>query len=244
MSTRTKNPLFDLYEKLYFHEIEVREHLGSRLQTPMAIIVSIFAVLGFLIQGFDNQQATSAAILFVVLFVASAVSLIGAIYFFIRSWYGNTYAFLPSAEDTEKYRQVLDTTYKQYKEGSALAENYLNDYLCSNYINCATQNTRCNDLRSLNLHKTNGALIIVTLFVALSFLPFFLGDLDRTKNSKPSEVVIVKPVDIKGDLMTYNNPEPLKEGEAPSPPPPPPPPRLIREGVEIVKPQLEKKDGK
>lgn len=111
-----KNPLFDLYEKLYFHEIEVREHLGSRLQTPMAIIVSIFAVLGFLIQGFDNQQATSAAILFVVLFVASAVSLIGAIYFFIRSWYGNTYAFLPSAEDTEKYRQVLDTTYKQYKE--------------------------------------------------------------------------------------------------------------------------------
>ncbi|MFZ3037397.1 MAG: hypothetical protein WA112_09030 [Rugosibacter sp.] len=51
-----KNPLCDLYEKLYFHEIEVREKLGGRLQTPMAIIVSLIGVLTFLIQNFDNQH--------------------------------------------------------------------------------------------------------------------------------------------------------------------------------------------
>ena len=57
-----KNPLFDLYEKLYFHEIEVREKLGGRLQTPMAIIVSLIGVLAFLIQNFDKEHGATSAI--------------------------------------------------------------------------------------------------------------------------------------------------------------------------------------
>ncbi|MGC2049823.1 MAG: hypothetical protein WA635_14585 [Gallionella sp.] len=238
-----KNPLFDLYEKLYFYEIEVREKLSSRLQAPLAIIVSLIGVLGFLMQNFDKQQATSAASLFSILLVASAISLSSNIYFFIRSWYGYTYEFLPTADDTEKYRRVLESTYKQFKDGNILAENYLNDYLCSYYIKCSTQHTRYNDLRSLYLHKTNGTLIITTLFVAVSFLTFFFGDLDKSHFIKPSEVVIVKPVDVKGVFMTDKKPEEQKEVALP-PPPPPPPPRLIKEGVEIVKPQPEKKNGK
>lgn len=221
----SKNTLFDLYEKLYFHEIEVREKLGGRLQAPMAIIVSLIGVLGFLIQNFDKQQSTSAASLFIILLVASASTLSFAIYFFIRSWYGNTYAFLPSAEDTEEYRQLLESTYKQYTNGNILAENYLYDYLCSHYIKCATQNTRCNDQRSLNLHRANGTLIIVTLLVAMSFLTFFVGDLDRTKGNKPNEIVIVKPVDIKGTLTTDRKPEPPEAGVGVGAPPPPPPPK-------------------
>ena len=235
-----KNPLFDLYEKLYFHEIEVREKLGGRLQTPMAIIVSLIGVLAFLIQNFDKEHGATSAIAFLVLLISSAVTLVAAIYFFVRSWYGNTYAFLPSAEATEQYRLLLEKTYEQYKDGDVHAETYLNDYLCTNYIRCATQNTQCNDKRSLNLHKTNGALIVATVLVAFSFLVFFLGDLDKNKISKPTEVVIVKPVDVKGTVMTEKTPEPPKE-VTPPPPPPPPPPRLIKEGVEIVKPQQEKK---
>lgn len=238
-----KNPLFDLYEKLYFHEIEVREKLGGRLQTPMAIIVSLIGVLTFVVQNFDREHGTTSARLFLVLLTSSVCTLVAAIYYFVRSWYGNTYAFLPSAEATEQYRKLLQNTYEQYKEGDVLAENYLNDYLCTNYIRCATQNTQCNDNRSLNLHKTNGALIVSTILVAFLFLVFYMGDLDKTKATKPTEVVIVKPVDVKGSVMTEKKPEPPKE-VTPPPPPPPPPPRLIKEGVEIVKPQQDKKNGK
>lgn len=237
-----KNPLFDLYEKLYFHEIDVREKLSGRLQTPMAIIVSLVGVLTYLLQNFDKGHNGNSVLAFLSLFLLSSVILVIAIYFFIRSWYGNTYAFLPSAEATEQYRQLLQKTYEQYKNGDSLAETYLNDYLCTKYISCATQNTQCNDLRSLNLHRTNGTLIVSTLLVAVTFLVFFMGDLDSTKASKPTEVVIVKPVDVKGVILSDKKPEPPKE-VAP-PPPPPPPTRLIKEGVEIVKPQPEKKDGK
>lgn len=239
----TKNPLFDLYEKLYFHEIEVREKLGGRLQTPMAIIVSLIGVLTYLLQNFDKDHTGTATATFLFLFALSSATFVTAVYFFVRSWYGNTYAFLPSAEATEEYRQLLQKTYEQYKDGDSLAETYLNDYLCTKYIACATQNTQCNDLRSLNLHKTNGTLIVSTVLFAVTFLVFFMGDLDRIKTSKPTEVVIVKPVDVKGIIMTDKKSEPPKQ-VSPPPPPPPPPTRLIKEGVEIVKPQQEKKDGK
>lgn len=239
-----KNPLFDLYEKLYFHEIEVREKLGGRLQTPMAILVSLIGVLTFLLQNFDKDHTGTATAAFLFLLAISSVTLATAVYFFVRSWYGNTYAFLPSAEATEKYRQLLQKTYEQYKDGDSLAETYLNDYLCTKYIACATQNTQCNDLRSLNLHRTNGILIGLTILVAVAFLVFSMGNLDRTKTSKPTEVVIIKPVDIKGIIMTEKNPEPPKQVSQPPPPPPHPPTRLIKEGVKIVKPQQEKKDGK
>lgn len=240
-----KNPLFDLYEKLYFHEIEVREKLGGRLQTPMAIIVSLIGVLTFLLQNFDKDRTgTSTALLFYCLFLLSGSMLVAAVYFFVRSWYGNTYAFLPSADATEEYRQLLQKTYEQYNNGDILAETHLNDYLCKKYIECATQNTRCNDSRSLNLHKTNGTLIVSALLVAVTFLVFFMGDLDKAKVSKPMEVIIVKPVDVKGVTMPGRNTEPPKQVSTPPPPPPPPPTRQIREGVEIVKPQQEKKDDK
>lgn len=136
----TKNPLFDLYEKLYFHEIEVREKLGGRLQTPMAIIVSLIGVLTYLLQNFDKDHTGTATATFLFLFALSSATFVTAVYFFVRSWYGNTYAFLPSAEATEEYRQLLQKTYEQYKDGDSLAETYLNDYLCTKYIACATQN--------------------------------------------------------------------------------------------------------
>lgn len=240
----SKNPLIDLYEKLYFHEIEVREKLSGRLQTPMAIIVSLIGVLTYLLQNFDKDHSSAPTVTFLCLFALSVGTLVTAVYFFVRSWYGNTYAFLPSAAATEEYRQLLQKTYEQYKDGDSLAKTYLDDYLCTKYIECATKNTQCNDLRSLHLHKTNGTLIASTVLVAVTFLVFFMGELDRTKVSKPTEVVIVKPVDVKGTIMTEKKPEPAKQVVSPPPPPPPPPTRLIREGVEIVKPLQEKTNDK
>lgn len=238
-----KNPLFDLYEKLYFHEIEVREALGGgRLQLPMVIIVSLMGVAAHLLQNFDKKYSGFTSTAFLCLLVLSCIVLLVAIYFFVRSWFGSTYAFLPSAEATEQYRQLLQKTYQEFQNGDSLAEEYLNDYLCTKYIECATQNTKRNDQRSLNLHRTNGTLIIATALFASSFIVFFVGDLNRTKTSKPTEVIIVKPINIKGAIMTEPPKETETETVTPPPPPPPPPTRLIKEGVKIVKPQEEEKN--
>jgi hypothetical protein len=240
----SKHRLFDLYEKLYFHEIDVRDKLFGRLQTPMAIGVALTGVLAYLLQNFVFENWNSVLTVFVCLFAASCINLGFAGWFFVKSWIGNTYEFLPSADATEKYWKILQETYEKHKGGDVLAEKYLNDYLCTTYIKCATKNTESNDRRTLYLHKTNRQLIHVTVLTFSTCLVFFTGDLDKKKAEKPTEVIIVNPVDFKGTIVNEEKPESKNQTIQPPPPPPPPPTRLINEGVEIIKPQTEKKNDK
>jgi len=188
-----------LYEKLYFHEIEVRENLNGRLQLPMAVIVSLAGVLGYLIQNVDDEKFSITLTIFVIVIFLSAVSLLTSIFFFIRSWFNHTYAFLPSAIDTEKYRQLLVSTYSGFEDGEQLTNKYFQEYIQNSYINCSSQNTQCNDIRSLNLHKTNGTLIITTILVITSFSFFAIGKLDHSRNGKPTEIVITNPIEISNN---------------------------------------------
>lgn len=231
-----KKDTIQLYEKLYFHEIESREALNSRLQTPLTLIVAFVGVLAFLLQNYGHQGFSCAAIAFVTLIVASAIALGWSTVFFIKSWYNNTYSFLPSAHDTEIYRKSLIALYEPYENGNRLASDYFSDYLLDYYVRHSSANTECNDRRSIYLHKTNGALIVTALIAFLAFLAFYLGGLDKANIKKPTEISIVNPVTLHGGLMTQDakNDQPKKID--PPPPPPPPPPRQIREGVEVVKP--------
>lgn len=230
-----KKDVFQLYEKLYFHEIDSREKLNSRLQTPLTLIVSFVGVLAFFLQNYGHQGFSFAAILFSFLLILSAISLTLATTFFVKSWYNNTYSFLPSAQDTENYRQSLIKLYESYKNCSQLASDYFSDYLMKNYICCSAANTECNDRRSIYLHKTNGALVVTAAIAFLAFLAFFFGHLDKANIKKTTEISVVNPVTLIGGTMS--TPQKNSPPEMAPPPPAPPPPRQIREGVEIVKPK-------
>lgn len=209
----------------------------------MAVIISLAGVVGFLIQRIDLYQSDNISKIFLILIAIDVFLLIVTACYFIKSWYGTTYCFLPSAEETEKYKKLLEETYKPYEKGNELAEKHFIDYINSYYIKCSTQNTHCNDKRSVNLHKTNGWLIVSILFILTSFVFFSLNGTVRNETKKPTEVIIIKPVDIKGAFMTEEKNTPPKV-VTPPPPPPPPPARQIREGVEIVHPTTEKQNGK
>jgi hypothetical protein len=238
--SNVKNPLYDLYEKLYFHELEVREKLIGRIQTPMAIIVPLVGVLTYLLLNFENNHTSTCSVFFVIFLLLSAFALFCSIFFIIRSWHGIPYSFLPAAEDTEAYRIDLENTYSEYENGKDLAEKYLYEYLCAYYIKCSSDNTRTNDLRVINLHKANRYLIATLLLTAFCFMFFYFCGLDKSQIKNPIEISIVKPVEIKGIPMQDKKSEHQKESKPPLPPPPPPL-RQIKEGVEIVKPQQEKK---
>lgn len=232
-----KKDVFQLYEKLYFHEIDSREKLNSRLQTPLTLIVLFVGVLAFLLQNYGHQGFSVAAILFSALVVLSVAALASAAFFFVKSWYNNTYSFLPSAQDTENYRQTLIKFYEPYENGEQLASEHFSDYLMSYYVRYSSANTECNDRRSIYLHKTNSALIVTAAIAFLAFLALFFGDLDKANIKKATEVSVVNPsVPIGGNMSNQpKNDQPQKV--ILPPPPPPPPPRRIREGVEVVKPK-------
>jgi len=232
-----KKDVFQLYEKLYFHEIDSREKLNSRLQTPLTLIVSFVGVLAFLLQNYGHQGFSAAAIVFSMLIISSSAALAFAAVFFVKSWYNNTYSFLPSAQLTEDYRQTLIKLYEPYENGAQLASGYFSDYVMDYYIRYSSANTECNDRRSIYLHKTNSALIATAAVAFCAFLSFFFGGLDKANIRKPTEVSVVSPITLIGESMP-NPPKDDQSGKVTPPlPPPPPPPRQIREGVEVVKPK-------
>lgn len=242
-----KKDVVALYEKLYFHEIDSREKLNSRLQTPLTLIVSFIGVLAFMLQNYGHQGFSWSAIAFLSLLGLSFVSLSCAVLFFVRSWYNNTYSFLPAAQDSENYRQALIKLYEPYENGGKLASDYFSDYLMDYYVRYSSANTDCNDRRSIYLHKTSGALIVTALICFLAFLVFYFGGLDKSNIKRAAEITIVTPVTLNGGSMSSEPPSKVN----PPPPPMPPPPRQIREGVEVVKPKSvtpipsgEKKDVK
>ena len=192
-----KNPLFAFYKELYFHEIDVREHLSSRIQIPLAVTVSLVGAFGFMILKFDEKINDVYSYVFVSVLILGGIAIVLSVYFLVRSWMGHEYAFLPSAGDTEKYRNTLVDTYKEFEDVDELVKFHLEAYLCKYYINCSTNNTDCNDKRSLYLHQANTVLVVVILFAILSFSAFYLGNFYKSQSSQPIEVLIINPVELK-----------------------------------------------
>ncbi len=226
-----KEKLFQLYEKLYFDEIERREKIYSRLQLPLAILILIFGILAYMLQNASYSAFTIAVYSFWVLFLIACGCFSLTTLFFKRSWLGYTYRLLPTPEDTEKYRKDCIDLYKDYENCDELVDGAIFQYLFDAYVDYSSWNMANNDARSLNLEKTGKSLLITFLFCILTFGPFFLGGLDKSKNSTDTKNTITKTQVIKkqGGVnkmveITAERPTPT-----PPPPPPPPPPREIRD---------------
>ncbi len=198
-----KKQVIELYEKLYFHEIETREKLNSRLQIPLTIIISIVGLLSFLLQNYEHKSYSTAEIIFLISIAITFSILISAIFFFIRSWYNYTYSFLPTACETEEYRNKLIEMYQPYSEDVDLASKYFTEFLMRSYVECSSINTRNNDLRLLNLHKTNRQIVYTVAIAFISFLAFFLGNLEKDQSTKISQVSVISPITLNdGNIIS------------------------------------------
>lgn len=225
-----KDYLFELYEKLYFHEIDIREKFNARLQLPLAILVAIISFLGFLLQ---NANKTELSGFFLFLFwsgyVLSCIATTLAIYFFIKSWYGYTYQFIPSANSTEEYHTELIELYSDFEDKEELISKGINDYLYKYYAECSSVNTENNDKKAISLHKAMTSIICAVVLSFLAFIPYQLSNFKTNNNSTKKYT--------KGIEMT-------EKKQSPPPPPAPPPKREIQEGVKIVTPSKKENPNK
>lgn len=234
------NELSKFYEKLYFHEIDMREHLTSRLQIPLAILVVLIGFLAYMLKNLSYETWTLPFSLFVAFYVLSIIFTLLALIFLVKSWIGFEYSFLPSAKETEGYRNDLIETYKGFEESSQLVDKYLGRYLYDYFVDCSSINTANNDKRSMNLHYSRICIISAVLLAFIAFVPFRFGKIDKSCKSTPVNVNIVGPVEFKEKPVNQTTPNPSpqpKPSPPPKPPSPPKPPpkRIIKEGVKIKK---------
>lgn len=219
--TKGRRPLADVYEKLYFHELEAREKLYSRLQVPMAVIISMVGLLGFMLQNLQRGQTGTGAFAFYASFFLSALFIFMSGFHLRNAAWGHEYAFLPTARAWDAYRRDCESTYKEFENADDLIEDALREAIYQEHIKSSSINAGINDRRSYSIYLAIRYLIIAVVFVFGAFVSFYFGGLDKTIHAKPVEVSIIKPVEMKGSTMSTDKPVP--------PPPPPPPTRFVRD---------------
>lgn len=170
-----EDQLFLLYEKLYFQELDRREKLSSRLNVPLAILVAVIGFMSFMLKSAPRDLAKIEHQAFwLILVVACFACALGA-WFFKNSWFGHTDKLLPTANETEGYRQTLIKLYAPFEDSSNLVNRALKAYLYDYYMKFSTENTINNDSRAYDLYRATYSITVAALLAFLAFIPFFIS---------------------------------------------------------------------
>ncbi len=195
----TKDNLSNIYEKLYFHEIEVRDGLYGRLQLPFALLMSLLGVYGFLSQNVDLTQSGGWFNFFVLASILGFCLLLFSAFFVIKALHGNTYSFLATPKGIEGYCTNLQGYYEGKDDIEVKISNDITKYLNDSFANSASKNAECNDKRSRYLHRAMQFLIVSGILTMLAFGICNIADL-----RKPNSVEISN-FDILVNAQLFSN---------------------------------------
>ena len=191
--------LRQLYEKLYFLEVEARDKILGRLQLSLTLLLAVGGAVVFLFQNFDYQTGIWTLLrgAFMLFFSGGIVVLVIAAGFFVKAFHNPSYRFLPDSGETARYKARLEEIYKEYEQRLQLVSEALDEYITGYYIDYGAFNTKVNDRRAAYLHSCNGAIIAAAVLLMLAYLAFYFGDLDKGRIRPATGVFITKPVDVR-----------------------------------------------
>ncbi|MBV6324906.1 hypothetical protein [Duganella violaceipulchra] len=221
---------FDFYEKLYFHEMEAREQMTTRLQIPLALLISTIGMLGFMAQNLDRGRVNGWYYGFETAFLIAALFILVSGWYCVKSAWGHEYAVLPVATAWHTYHADCTALYASQprKQRTKLICGALKNAVREKYVECATVNASINETRSFGYHMTIKYFVISATFGFAAFLCYFFGELDKSIHAKPTEISVVSSVPMKG--------VPMATRPAPPPPPPAPPTRHVRDDRKPAQP--------
>lgn len=208
--------------------------MTTRLQIPLALIVSVIGMLGFMAQNLDREQFGGWLYAFGIAFTLSTCFIFLSGGYCIGSAWGHVYKVTSHASEWREYHDSCLSTYGAYSQRQRieLSDAALKKGIFDKYIECASVNAGINATRSYRYHLTILFFCIAVAFGFIAFCCFFFGNLDKASHTKPTEIVIVSPTPPRG----------LSVSARPPPPPPPPPTREIREGSKPTPPVPPKKE--
>ncbi|MGI2960376.1 hypothetical protein [Vibrio alginolyticus] len=239
-----KKNLFELYEKIYFHEMEIREKLVGRVQVNFALLATGYAVLSYMIRMVDYSQPYViigwfyAAVLTCVCFSCFCVNHL------IRAFWGNVYSCMPTACDIDEYRTGLQNhnlqikeynlTYPDHKQPKIKVNKCVEKYIYEQVRDCTSHNTAINDKRSAHIHHSFRWILFSSIPFIFSSVIFISGDLDV---SSPTKETLIRNTSQLEELhrltlaleslerSIYNTTDKEIIMSKRTPPPPPPPPK-------------------
>ena len=186
----------ELYEKLYFHEVDARDKVVSRLQIPLALLFSVLSIFAVLMKGVSVSEYEQWHLAFYMPFSLSAFLFVVSAVYFVGAFYNHEYSFMPPADEIEEYRNILISHYEGYEGAKEYVAQAFSDFIYGHFNRCSSANTVVNDLRSRRIHMCNRFLLFTSVPLLLSFLMFSFSGMANKKVSNLHKVELSSPVSI------------------------------------------------
>lgn len=169
-----KDRLFQLYEKAYFHELDMREKINSRLQIPIAIFGGEMALIAFMFRSSKDFSWNFKFVFFYIFLIIVIKYGIDSLKWFVKTLTGHTYLALPPPAKIEEYNQEVNKTYYHYyTDHKKQTEIVMYDFIYDYYKDSATENFYKNKKRSEFLNETYKNLIQSMKFLFISLIIFY-----------------------------------------------------------------------
>ncbi|AOR65106.1 hypothetical protein [Pectobacterium wasabiae] len=198
----TRTDLLKFYEKIYFHEAELREKLYVRIQIVFAFYVFIVTSAIYIIRNIDysgGALAIAALILSVICCIVMAVS----IFYLKRAFWGNEFKVISTPEEISRHLENLKEHKVKLEEYNAMyaynkqkiinPEDGLDNFIFERLQRCSSHNMLINEWRSSQIHQSVYYFflsLIPLLFSAVVFIGFDL-DLSSSQKSKKTEIIVI-----------------------------------------------------
>lgn len=179
----------------YYHELDSRARIFSRLQLNFAIYASVIALLTYMLRMIDYSSSCVAITLFLVGFSAGAGLLAWSIYYTIVALTGHEYKTLPKSDELIRYEDELKKHAKslrkynlEYKQKVEVPDPNaeLGKYISEAYSKCIDHNYAINEFRRQAVRKSIWSMVKASIPVILSAFLFVIYDLDASSPRKIS----------------------------------------------------------
>lgn len=167
---------FEFYQKQYFFELERRQELNSSLSISIGVVSLLIGAIFYLISNFIYHYFI-LSYFFIVFIVCSIVSILFVIFFLISAYWNYTYRYISDTEIIREYENKLINYYESIKKEDItnLVNKEINDMLIRKYSASATYNAKNNAKKSVNIHRSNTAIVILVICMFFACLLFFVN---------------------------------------------------------------------
>ncbi|WP_104035109.1 hypothetical protein [Vibrio jasicida] len=231
-----KQSLYELYEKTYFHEMEVREKLVGRVQINFALIATGFAVLSYMIRMLDFEQNHPVIGIFILSVLTCLALAIFCVRHLVKAFWGNEYEGMPVASEIDNYRiellehaesiRTYNTQYPEAAQPEVDVDQQVSDFVYNKFRDCSSHNTKVNDIRSEHVHKSFGWLLYSSIPFIIASSLFVVGNLDVSSPRKETPIINQtlnqQLTAIAISLEQLNQSQGVTMSNKTPPPPPPP----------------------
>lgn len=156
-------------EKLYFHELNRKEQIFSRLSIPLAVIVATFGFYAVILAANPSSLTVGTKIWFWLTFSLSLILLLAAIVFFIDCLLGRMDKAIPTPDATVAYREELLNYYSDTEDPEDSTSKHLKKTFLNYYSECATLTIINNDRKSSSFYYCAIFLIAASFFAIVSY---------------------------------------------------------------------------